>query len=158
MGTVCFQTTGLLPECFSAANVTAACFYCSRMKGPPLRAWHKCQDTFILKLNAQLIFNSCVWESWFERCTKWWENGHLHEQGLFHIRLFYLTKWWPMQREEMTSQLDLHFSPLFERRVSVLCQFLHSFRPQAQRARWIRNRVSSWPQQLFKWGGRQIHV
>lgn len=31
-GTVCFQTTGLLPERFSAANLTAACLYSSRMR------------------------------------------------------------------------------------------------------------------------------
>lgn len=156
MGTVCFQTTGLLPERFSAAHLTAACFYCSRMRQPLLWAGHKCQDTFMLKLNAQLIFKSkpCVWESFAPSDAK---NGIFRSKACFILGYFFITKWWPMQREEMTSQLDLHFTPIFERRVSVLCQFLHPFRPQAQRPQWIRNSTEL-TSAAFKSGTRHIHT
>lgn len=46
---------------------------------PLLWAGNKCQDTFILKWNALLIFKSkpYVWESWFEKHTIWWEKLYL---------------------------------------------------------------------------------
>lgn len=49
------------------------------------------------------------------------KNGISREEGLFRgLCFFFISKWWPMQREEMTSQRDLHFTPLFEGVVSVL--------------------------------------
>lgn len=107
-----------------------------------------------IKCPVNLQNKPCVRESRF--CDE--KNGIFKRKAYFILEYFFITKWWPMQREEMTSQLDLHFTPLFERRVSVLCQFLHSFRPQAQGSWWIRNRVSGWPQQLLNLDpDRSIH-
>lgn len=110
-----------------------------------LWAGNKCQDTFILKLNAQLILKGKpgVYEYWCETCTKWWEKNGIFKRKASFAFFFFFFKWWPMQRGEMTSQLDLHFTLWFESTVSVLCQFLHSFWPQAQRPRWTRNRESA---------------
>lgn len=108
-----------------------------------LWAGNKCQDTFILKLNAQLILKGKpgVYEYWCETCTKWWEKNGIFKRKASFAFFFFFFKWWPMQRGQMTSQLDLHFTLWFESTVSVLCQFLHSFWPQAQRPQ--KQRVSS---------------
>lgn len=63
-----------------------------------------------------------------------------------------------MQREEMTSQLDLHFTPLFERLVGVLCQFLHLLRPTGPEAS-VDQKQSVWlTTAAFKSGAGQIHM
>lgn len=155
MGTVCFQTTGLLPERFSAANVTAACIYCRRMRQPLLQAGNKMSGHIYPKIKYSGNKTNHVWENFGLRDAvsdlEIWSSGR-QLISYWTVLVFFIAKWWPMQREAMTSQLDLHFTPLFERIVSVLCQFLHSFRPQAQRPRWIRNRASGWPQQLLNLG------
>lgn len=57
-----------------------------------LWAGNKCQDTFILKLNAQLILKGKpgVYEYWCETCTKWWEkNGIFKRKASFAFFFFF---------------------------------------------------------------------
>lgn len=89
------------------------------------------------------------------RISVWEMRKNVRDEGLF---LFNITKWWPMQRAEMTSRFDLHFTPSFERIVSVLCQFLHC---SDHRPRGLGGSETEYWADLssfFKSGARQIHT